>query len=116
MEVIRGLHNLREEHRGTVATIGNFDGVHLGHRAILEQCHAEAARSGLPVTVVVFEPQPREYFAGDQAPPRLTRVEPVVGPVGLVTLPLGYAAWYQSAVHSQTLPCMSKKPHGFAAY
>ncbi|MBS8270520.1 bifunctional riboflavin kinase/FAD synthetase [Halomonas litopenaei] len=79
MEVIRGLHNLREEHRGTVATIGNFDGVHLGHRAILEQCHAEAARSGLPVTVVVFEPQPREYFAGDQAPPRLTRLRDKVG-------------------------------------
>lgn len=74
MEVIRGLHNLREAHRGTVATIGNFDGVHRGHQAILEQCQQQAKRLGLPVTVVVFEPQPREYFAAEQAPPRLTRL------------------------------------------
>lgn len=74
MEVIRGLHNLREAHRGTVATIGNFDGVHRGHQAILEQCQQQAQRLDLPVTVVVFEPQPREYFAADQAPPRLTRL------------------------------------------
>ncbi|MFC3284195.1 bifunctional riboflavin kinase/FAD synthetase [Litchfieldella rifensis] len=74
MRVIRGLHNLREEHRGCVATIGNFDGVHRGHQAILEQCRERAAALGLPVMVVVFEPQPREYFAGDQAPPRLTRL------------------------------------------
>lgn len=74
MELIRGLHNLREQHRGCVATIGNFDGVHRGHQAILDQLRDRAAALGLPVTVVVFEPQPREYFAGDQAPPRLTRL------------------------------------------
>ncbi|MWJ29027.1 bifunctional riboflavin kinase/FAD synthetase [Halomonas sediminis] len=74
MRVIRGLHNLRESHRGCVATIGNFDGVHRGHQAILEQCREHAARLGVQVTVVVFEPQPREFFAGDQAPPRLTRL------------------------------------------
>ena len=72
MQVIRGLHNLRDEHRGCVATIGNFDGVHRGHQAILDQCREQAATLQLPVTVVVFEPQPREFFAGDQAPPRLT--------------------------------------------
>ncbi|MFN2332573.1 MAG: bifunctional riboflavin kinase/FAD synthetase, partial [Halomonas sp.] len=71
MQVIRGLHNLRDEHRGCVATIGNFDGVHRGHQAILDQCREQAAKLQLPVTVVVFEPQPREFFAGDQAPPRL---------------------------------------------
>ncbi|WP_048307091.1 bifunctional riboflavin kinase/FAD synthetase [Halomonas sp. PR-M31] len=74
MELIRGLHNLREHHRGSVATIGNFDGVHLGHQAILDQLRDRAADLELPVTVVVFEPQPREFFAGDQAPPRLTRL------------------------------------------
>nr|WP_298250699.1 bifunctional riboflavin kinase/FAD synthetase [uncultured Halomonas sp.] len=74
MQVIRGLHNLRDEHRGCVATIGNFDGVHRGHQAILEQCREQARRLGLPVAVVVFEPQPREFFADDQAPPRLTRL------------------------------------------
>lgn len=74
MRVIRGLHNLKAAHRGCVATIGNFDGVHRGHQAILQQCREHAARFHVPLTVVVFEPQPREFFAGDQAPPRLTRL------------------------------------------
>ncbi|MBF7054283.1 bifunctional riboflavin kinase/FAD synthetase [Halomonas sp. KAO] len=82
MQVIRGLHNLRDEHRGCVATIGNFDGVHRGHQAILEQCREQARRLGLPVTVVVFEPQPREFFAEDQAPPRLTRLRDKVRLLG----------------------------------
>ena len=82
MRVIRGLHNLRDEHRGCVATIGNFDGVHRGHQAILEQCREQAAALNLPVTVVVFEPQPREFFAGDQAPPRLTRLREKVRLLG----------------------------------
>ncbi|WP_114416946.1 bifunctional riboflavin kinase/FAD synthetase [Marinospirillum perlucidum] len=73
MELIRGIHNLRSHHRGCVATIGNFDGVHLGHQKILQQVQERAARLGEPATVMVFEPQPREFFAGDQAPPRLTR-------------------------------------------
>ena len=73
MELIRGLHNLREKHRGCVATIGNFDGVHLGHRQVLAQVKAKAQELGLPSVVITFEPQPREFFAGDKAPPRLTR-------------------------------------------
>ncbi|WP_027966161.1 bifunctional riboflavin kinase/FAD synthetase [Halomonas halocynthiae] len=74
MQLIRGLHNLREAHRGCVATIGNFDGVHRGHQAILEQLREHASTLGVPVCVVVFEPQPREFFAGDQALPRLSRL------------------------------------------
>ncbi|RKQ95850.1 FMN adenylyltransferase /riboflavin kinase [Kushneria sinocarnis] len=74
MEVIRGLHNLRPRHRHSVVTIGNFDGVHRGHQAILDQLKSHARAHDLPAVVVIFEPQPREYFAGDQAPPRLTRL------------------------------------------
>lgn len=74
MELVRGLHNLRPRHRGCVATIGNFDGVHAGHQAILKRMRAHSARLGLPGCVVIFEPQPREYFAPDAAPPRLTRL------------------------------------------
>ncbi|MBZ5488700.1 bifunctional riboflavin kinase/FAD synthetase [Halomonas aquamarina] len=82
MRVIRGLHNLAAVNQGCVATIGNFDGVHRGHQAILQQCREHAARLGVPLTVVVFEPQPREYFAGDQAPPRLTRLREKVRLLG----------------------------------
>ena len=74
MQLVRGLHNLRPRHRGCVATIGNFDGVHRGHQAILERLRERASELGLPSCVVIFEPQPREYFAPDQAPARLTRL------------------------------------------
>ena len=74
MQVIRGLHNLRPEHRGCVATIGNFDGVHLGHQAVFRHLREQADRFGLPATVVTFEPQPMEFFAPEAAPARLTRM------------------------------------------
>ena len=75
MELIRGQHNLRPHHRGCVATIGNFDGVHLGHQAILAQLTEQAARLHLPRLVITFEPQPQEFFAGPTASPaRLMRL------------------------------------------
>ncbi len=74
MQVIRGLHNLRLEHRGCVATIGNFDGVHLGHQAVFRHLRQRAEELGLPTTVITFEPQPMEFFAPQAAPARLTRM------------------------------------------
>ena len=53
-------------------TIGNFDGVHLGHQAMLAKLRAAAAARSLPACVMTFEPHPREFFAPDQAPVRLT--------------------------------------------
>ncbi|MFO7593138.1 MAG: bifunctional riboflavin kinase/FAD synthetase [Pseudomonadota bacterium] len=74
MELIRGLHNLRPRHHDCVATIGNFDGVHLGHQAVLGQLAEKAAELCLPTTVITFEPQPQEYFSQGDFPPRLTRL------------------------------------------
>lgn len=71
---IRGLHNLRPWHRGCVATIGSFDGVHLGHQAILRQLIDVSRYYNLPAVVIVFEPQPHEFFSGDKAPARLMRL------------------------------------------
>jgi riboflavin kinase/FMN adenylyltransferase len=73
MELIRGLHNLKPRHQGCVATIGNFDGVHLGHQAVIRQVMDKAKELGLPVVVITFEPQPQEFFCPDDVPARLTR-------------------------------------------
>jgi len=53
-------------------TIGNFDGIHLGHQAMLAELDGAARRLGMPACVLTFEPHPREFFAPDQAPTRLT--------------------------------------------
>lgn len=71
MELIRGLHNLRAEHHGNAVTIGNFDGVHRGHQAVLASLRREADARGLPLLVMCFEPQPLEFLLGDEAPARL---------------------------------------------
>ena len=69
MQVFRGVPERATT--STVLTIGNFDGVHLGHRALLEELKAKARELALPATVLTFEPHPRELFAPDQAPARL---------------------------------------------
>jgi riboflavin kinase/FMN adenylyltransferase len=74
MQLVRGLHNLRPQHRGCAATIGNFDGVHRGHQAILARLRERARELGVPSCVVIFEPQPREYFSPQTAPTRLARL------------------------------------------
>ncbi|MBZ0334524.1 bifunctional riboflavin kinase/FAD synthetase [Marinobacter sp. AL4B] len=79
MRLIRGLTNLKRLSAsadsplagGCVATIGNFDGVHLGHKTIIEQVRQKAVELGVPSVVMFFEPQPREFFQGSEAPPRL---------------------------------------------
>jgi riboflavin kinase/FMN adenylyltransferase len=74
MELLRGIHNLKTEHQGCVLSIGNFDGVHLGHHAVLSRLLIEAKRLNVPATVMTFEPQPAELFAGENAPARLSRL------------------------------------------
>lgn len=74
MRLIRGLYNIPSDFSGCVATIGNFDGVHLGHQAILQQLKKQGEEHQLPTVVMMFEPQPREFFAPDQAPARLANM------------------------------------------
>ncbi len=74
MKLIRGIHNLSQAPKGCVLTIGNFDGVHRGHQALLQNLRQEGQARGLPVVVMIFEPQPLELFAADKAPARLTRL------------------------------------------
>lgn len=72
MELVFGLHNLTSAETPCVATIGNFDGVHLGHQAVIGQLAEKAAQMGLPMTLITFEPTPAEYFMQGDAPARLT--------------------------------------------
>jgi riboflavin kinase/FMN adenylyltransferase len=72
MELIFGLHNLQPLETPCVASIGNFDGVHLGHQAVIGQLAEKAAALNLPTTLITFEPTPAEYFSGVNAPARLT--------------------------------------------
>ncbi|MFD1805163.1 bifunctional riboflavin kinase/FAD synthetase [Pasteurella oralis] len=74
MRLIRGIHNLPKNLSGCALTIGNFDGVHLGHQAILRHLQQKAEQLNLPVIVMLFEPQPREYFTGETVPARLMRL------------------------------------------
>jgi riboflavin kinase/FMN adenylyltransferase len=72
VELIRGLHNIGKQHHGCVLTIGKFDGVHLGHQAVLKNLVEKATSLNLPAVVMVFEPQPEELFAPQHAPARLS--------------------------------------------
>ena len=56
----------------TAVTIGNFDGVHVGHQAMIAQLKQQATAQNLKSVVIIFEPQPLEFFKGYQAPPRIS--------------------------------------------
>ena len=73
MEIIHGIYSIKPEHKGCVLTVGNFDGVHHGHRMLLDHLIAKAEELGVPSMLLTFEPLPREFFAGSKVPARLTR-------------------------------------------
>jgi riboflavin kinase / FMN adenylyltransferase len=70
MQILRGLHC--PEHDPVALTVGNFDGVHLGHQSLLNELKAAAKARSLKTAVVIFEPHPREFFAPLDAPARLS--------------------------------------------
>ncbi len=74
MEFIRGQHNIADRHHGCVASVGNYDGIHPGHRQVIQRLVEKSRMYGLPSVIVSFEPHPLEFFVGDKAPPRLMSV------------------------------------------
>jgi len=72
MEIVRGLQGLDGRHRGAAITIGSFDGIHLGHGALIASACALGAKDGRPAMMLTFEPLPREYLARADPPARLT--------------------------------------------
>lgn len=78
MQLTRGIHNMRinddTNRQGCVLTIGNFDGVHLGHKQVILALVAKAKKLNCEAAVLVFEPQPQELFSPETAPARLCRL------------------------------------------
>ena len=78
MQLTRGIHNMRinvdENRQGCVLTIGNFDGVHLGHQQVILALVEKARELNCEAAVLVFEPQPQELFSPETAPARLCRL------------------------------------------
>lgn len=75
MRIVQGYQNVPPELQGAVLAIGNFDGVHRGHQALLLDARREASEFGRPAGVMVFEPHPREFFRPEEPHFRLTTLE-----------------------------------------
>ena len=72
MKIIRGIANLNNQFSQCVLTLGNFDGVHLGHQQLINHLIEQGKKLNLPTVVMLFEPQPLEFFSKQNAPARLT--------------------------------------------
>ncbi len=74
MHLIRGLAHLKPLAQGCVLSIGNFDGIHTGHKKVITKLALRGKVMKLPTVVMLFEPQPLEFFLGENAPSRLMRL------------------------------------------
>ena len=101
MQFVRGLHNLKSEHRHCALTIGNFDGIHQGHQALLRLLTQKSKEHNLPACLMSFDPLPHEYFCKNDPAPRLTsarerytsivELDPTLRPDMLLILPFNDA-------------------------
>ncbi len=95
MKILHGWKTLAEEDRGACVALGNFDGVHLGHQAVIADAAAKARELGAPLGVISFEPHARMHFEPDAAPFRLmtphqlARTVQALGVDKLYLLPFG---------------------------
>lgn len=103
MRIIDRWQGLGSGDKGAAAAIGNFDGVHLGHRSVIDQTRDIAQSLGAPLGVVTFEPHPRSFFAPDAPPFRLMNAEALanrmarIGVDRLIRLPFNAALAGMSA-------------------
>ena len=86
MRLIRGWTGLRGRAAGCAVTIGTYDGIHLGHQALIARVREHAARLGRASVLLTFEPTPREYLLPEDPPARLTSLRErwrILTPLGL---------------------------------
>ncbi len=94
--ILQGWRDLAPEYRGATVALGNFDGVHLGHAAVLRAAHA--ARPDLPLAALTFEPHPREHFRPDDPPFRLTLLPAKAAALGALGARTVYALPFDAAL------------------
>lgn len=118
MKIIRNIINLPKSFSGCVLTVGNFDGVHLGHKALLTYVCKIAKYHHLPSVVMLFEPQPFEHFYPMRAPARLTSFQEKyqkikkIGPDYLLCIPFSKHVAHLTAeqfIQEWLLTCLKAK-------
>lgn len=102
MRILRHFENVPAELRGAVAAIGNFDGVHRGHREVLSMSADLARRQEAPLAVLTFEPHPREFFAPKAPPFRLTPFRTKAHLLGQLDVDLLMALHFDVALSRKT--------------
>ncbi|QCI18711.1 bifunctional riboflavin kinase/FAD synthetase [Buchnera aphidicola] len=73
MRIIRGIHNLKKINSNSAVSIGNFDGVHLGHQKLLYTLYKIGKTNKIPTIIILFEPQPLEFLKSQNPPKRITK-------------------------------------------
>ncbi|GHU43636.1 riboflavin biosynthesis protein [Betaproteobacteria bacterium] len=107
MLVFRGFR--RSVAASTVLTIGNFDGVHRGHQALLAHLIATARGYGLPAAVMTFEPHPREFFSPDTAPARLSTLREKLEAFAAAGVDEVYAVRFNDAFAAHSAPAFARE-------
>ena len=98
MRIFRHFTDLPSEARGATVALGNFDGVHGGHRAVLSECRGIAERMAAPLAVLTFEPHPRTFFRPDGPGFRLTSLRGKVHQLEPLALDLLYVLHFDAAM------------------
>lgn len=98
MKLLRGTQLPAECAQGVVATVGNFDGVHLGHQHLIAALREKARALNLPLVIMTFEPQPREYFHQDKAPARLSSLREKIDVLRLCQVDFLYCFKFQETL------------------
>ncbi len=102
MRIQRYWDRVPESAQGAAVALGNFDGVHRGHRALLDATKAVARRSGAPLGVMAFEPHPQEHFRRGAEPFRLTPFRPKVTILKELGVEILYAVPFRARLAAMT--------------
>jgi len=109
MRIIRHHTDARDATRGAVVAIGNFDGVHRGHQAVIKAARQHADEMGVPLAVLVFEPHPRQFFAPDAPFFRLSSFRAKVARLAEEGVDIVFALPFDASMAALTAPDFVKE-------